>query len=322
MKRRHLIALASTPLLPLLSFAQTGTSRSIHLIVPYVPGGGTDTLARLFAPFIGTAFSQSVVVDNRAGGGSVIGTQAVVKAPPDGLTIGVIDAAFVSNPGLYRNLPYDTLKDLQPVVLLATSPLVLCVHPDVKAANVGELVSLAKARPRTFSFGSAGLGGGSHIAGEQFRMTAGIDIAHIPYKGGGQQIADLIGGQTTMGFFVPSVVKGQVESGKLRAIAVTGARRSALFPTVPTFSESGYPGVDASGMNGIVVPAGTPADYVARLNGAVVRALQAEDVRKRLLDTGFEPGGGTPEEFSSYLRTNISKMSATIRAAGIQPLDQ
>jgi tripartite-type tricarboxylate transporter receptor subunit TctC len=321
MHRRHLLALASMQLLPLAAFAQAGSQRPIHVIVPYVPGGGTDTLARLFAPYIGTAFSQPVVVENRAGGGSVIGTQAVVKAPPDGSMIGVIDAAFVSNPGLYRKLPYDTLKDLQPVVLLATSPLVLCVHPEVKAANVGELVALAKARPGTLSFGSAGLGGGSHIAGEQFRLAAGIDITHIPYKGGGQQIADLVGGQTTMGFFVPSVARAQVESGKLRALAVTGARRSALFPSVPTFSEAGFAAVDASGMNGIVVPAGTPADFVARLNGAVLRALQTEDVRKRLLDTGFEPGGGTPEDFASYLRNSIARMSATIRAAGIQPLD-
>jgi tripartite-type tricarboxylate transporter receptor subunit TctC len=172
------------------------------------------------------------------------------------------------------------------------------------------------------SFGSAGLGGGTHIAGEQFRMSAGIDLVHVPYKGGGQQIADLIGGQTTMGFFVPSVAKSQVEGGKLRALAVTSTKRSALFPTVPTFAEAGYAGVDASGMNGIVVPAGTPGEFVRKLNAAVVQALQADEVRKRLLDTGFDPGGGTPEDFAAFLRTGIQKMSTSIRAAGIQPLDQ
>ena len=289
------------------------------MIVPYVPGGGTDTLARLLAPHIGEALGQAVVVENRAGAGSTIGTQLVARAEPDGHTIGMIDAAFIANPALYTRLPYDTLRDLTPVVFVATSPFVLCVHPDVKAANVQELVQVAKANPGKLTFGSAGQGGGTHIAGEQLRMAAGTEIVHVPYKGGGQQLADLIGGQVTMGFFVPSVAKAQVDAGKLRAIAVTGPKRSLLFPNAPTLSEAGLAKVDAGGLNGLVVPTGTPQEFVAKLNQAVVQALNTESVSRRLHDTGYVPVGGTPQDFENYLRNAIAGMKATIEAAGIQP---
>lgn len=296
--------------------AQTG--QQIRMIVPYVPGGGTDTLARWLAPAIGEAFGQQVVVDNRAGAGSRIGTELVARAAPDGRTIGMIDAAFVSNPGLYSKLPYDTLKDFAHVVLVATSPLVLAVHADVKATSVGQLVALAKASPGKLSFGSAGRGGGTHLAGEQLRMAAGIDVVHVPYKGAGQQVTDLLGGQTTMGFFVPSVARGHIESGRFRALAVTGAKRLELFPEVASFAELGIPGVDASGMNGIVAPAGTPRDIVMRVNGAVVRALQGPELQKRLRDAGFQAVGGTPEDFSRMLQDAIPRMAEVIRAAGIK----
>ncbi len=297
--------------------AQTG--QQIRMIVPYVPGGGTDTLARLVAPAISEEFGQPVVIENRAGAGSTIGTQLVARAAPDGRTIGMIDAAFVSNPGLYSKLPYDTLNDFVHVVFVATSPLVLAVHPEVKAGNVRELIALAKANPGKLTFGSAGRGGGTHLAGEQLRMAADIDITHVPYKGAGQQVTDLLGGQTTMGFFVPSVAKGHIESGRFRALGVTGAKRLELFPNVPSFAELGMRSIDASGMNGIVAPAGTPRETVMRINGAVVRALQSADIQKRLRDTGFQIVGGSPEDFTRMLRTAIPKMTEVIRAAGIKP---
>lgn len=296
--------------------AQTG--QPIRMIVPYVPGGGTDTLARLVAPAIGEEFGQQVIIENRAGAGSTIGTQIVARAVPDGRTIGMIDAAFISNPGLYSKLPYDTLKDFEPVVFVATSPLVLAVHPDVKANAVKELIALAKASPGKLTFGSAGRGGGTHLAGEQLRMAAGIDITHVPYKGAGQQATDLLGGQTTMGFFVPAIAKGHIESGRFRPLGVTGAKRLDLFPNVPSFAELGLPSVDATGMNGIVAPAGTPKDIINRLNGAVVRTLKSDDIQKRLRDTGFQIAGGSPEDFAAMLRTAIPKMTEVIRAAGIK----
>jgi tripartite-type tricarboxylate transporter receptor subunit TctC len=299
--------------------AQTG---QIRMIVPYVPGGGTDTLARLVAPAIGEEFGQPVVVENRAGAGSTIGTQLVARAAPDGRTIGMIDAAFVSNPGLYSKLPYDTLNDFVHVVFVATSPLVLAVHPDVKASSVNELIALAKANPGKLTFGSAGRGGGTHLAGEQLKMAAGIDITHVPYKGAGQQVTDLLGGQTTMGFFVPAIAKGHIESGRFRALAVTGPKRLDLYPNVASFTELGMPGVDASGMNGIVAPAGTPRETVTRINGAVVRALQTPEIQKRLRDTGFQVVGGSPEDFTRMLRTAIPKMTAVIKAAGIKMDEQ
>jgi tripartite-type tricarboxylate transporter receptor subunit TctC len=294
----------------------------IRMVVPYVPGGGTDTLARLVAPAIGEEFGQPVVVENRAGAGSTIGTQMVARAAPDGRTIGMIDAAFVSNPGLYSKLPYDTLADFVHVVFVATSPLVLAVHPDVKASSVPELIALAKANAGKLTFGSAGRGGGTHLAGEQLKMAAGIDITHVPYKGAGQQVTDLLGGQTTMGFFVPAIAKGHIESGRFRALAVTGPKRLDLYPNVPSFTELGMPSVDASGMNGIVAPAGTPKDVVARINAAVVRTLQNPEIQKRLRDTGFQTVGGSPEDFTRMLRTAIPKMTAVIKAAGIKPDEQ
>ncbi len=318
-RRRLLSAGSAAILLPGTLLAQSADSRPIRMIVPYVPGGGTDTLARLLAPYIGEALGQSVVVENRAGAGSTIGTQMIARAAPDGRTLGMIDAAFIANPALYVGLPYDRLQDLRAVVFVATSPFVLCVHPDVKARTVKELVQLAKAEPGKLTFGSAGQGGGTHIAGEQLRLAAGVDIVHVPYKGGGQQLTDLVGGQTTMGFFVPSVAKPQIDAGRLRALAVTGTERSTLFPDAPTMADAGLGQVDAGGLNGIVVPAGTSGDFIGRLNQAVDQALKGHAVSRRLIDSGYKPVGGSPREFEDYLKAAIPRMKAVIEAAGIKP---
>ena len=312
-----LLAMASCSVCTLVA-AQTLITQPIRLIVPYVPGGGTDTLSRLLAPYIGEEFGQQVIIDNRAGGGSTIGTQAVARAAPDGHTIGMIDAAFVSNPSLYGKLPYDTLRDFVHVSLVATAPLVLCVHPGVPATSVRELIALAKSSPGKLTFGSAGNGTGVHIAGEQLRMSAGIDIVHVPYKGAGQQVNDLLGGQTTMGFFIPSIAKAQTSGGRLRALATTGAKRTQVLPHVMSFAEVAYPGVDASTLNGIIAPAGAPADYVRRLNAVIVRSLRRQDIQDKFFELGYEIAGSTPGEFTALLESDISKLSKVIKEAGIK----
>ena len=296
--------------------AQTQITRAIRIVVPYVPGGGTDTLARLVGPYISEEFGQQVLIDNRPGGSSTIGTQMVAKAPPDGEIIGMMDAAFVINPSLLGALPYDTLKDFAPISLVAVSPLVLCVHPQLPVKSVKELVALAKSRPGKLHFGSAGNGTAVHLAGEQFRSVTGTDLVHIPYKGAGQAITDLIGGQIEMAFSTPSSVKQYVAAKRLRALAITTPKRTTVMPEVMTFTEAGYPGVDAKTINGLVAPAGTPKDYIARVHKAVVKGLRQPEFQSKLADLGFEQVGNTPEEFAKYIRTEIGKWGRVVKASG------
>jgi tripartite-type tricarboxylate transporter receptor subunit TctC len=310
--------LALLAALPAPAGAQTRISHPIRLIVPYVPGGGTDILSRLLGPAIGDEFGQQVVIDNRPGGGSTIGTQIVAKAAPDGTTIGMIDAAFITNPSLVARLPYDTLKDFTPIVLVATSPLVMVVPTSLPVKTVREFVAYAKARPGQLSFGSAGTGTGVHLAAEQFRAAAGLEMLHIPYKGTGQAVTELIGGQTSMLFATQSSAKPMSAAGRMRALAITSARRSAIMPEVPTFIEAGYPAVDAITINGIVAPAGTPADYVQRVNAAVQRALKNRDLLDKMTEQGFNTAGGSPEEFAAWIRTEIPKWHKVIEDAGIK----
>jgi tripartite-type tricarboxylate transporter receptor subunit TctC len=299
--------------------AQTQITRPIRFIVPYVPGGGTDTLTRLLGPFLSEEFGQQVIIDNRAGGSSTIGTQLVARASPDGQTIGMIDAAFLVNPSLLGKLPYDTLKDFAPVVLVATAPLVLTVHPGVKAVSVSELVALAKAQPGKLTFGSAGNGTAVHLAGEQLRSIAGINIVHVPYKGAGQSVIDLLGGQLTMVFMTQAGGKGHISAGRLRALAITSPKRTSVLPEVMTFAEAGYPGVDAATINGIIAPAGTPRDYVQRVNTVVMRALKNPEFQTKLQDLGFEIAGGTPEQFGSWIRAEIAKWAKVVKESGAKP---
>lgn len=287
------------------------------MIVPYVPGGATDTISRAVGPYLGEEFGQQVIIDNRSGASSTIGTQLVARAAPDGETIGMIDAAFVTNPSLFEKLPYDTLKDFTPIVLLATAPLALCVHPAVRATSVKELVALAKANPGKLTFGSAGNGTAVHLAGEQLRATAGINIMHIPYKGAGQSIIELLGGQITMVFTTQSVAKPHSAVGKLRALAITSPKRTSVMPDVMTFAEAGYPAVDAVTINGIIGPAGLPPEYVRRVNASMMRALKNRELQDKLRDLGFEIAGGTPGEFAAWIRSEITKWAKVIKDAGV-----
>ena len=296
--------------------AQGTTARPIRIVVPYVPGGGTDTLARQIAPYLADEFKQQVLVDNRPGGSSTIGTQMVAKAPPDGETIGMIDAAFVINPSLFAKLPYDAQKDFAPITLIALSPLVLLVHPTVPAKTVKELVALARQQPGKLHYGSAGNGTAVHLAAEQFRAVTGTRIEHIPYKGSGQAITDLLGGQIEMAFTVQSGAKPHMLAGKLRALAITTPKRTAVLPEVPTFTEAGYPGVDAKSINGLIAPLGTPRDYVTRVHRTVVQALNRRELQERLNELGFERVGSSPEEFAAYIRSEIVKWGGVVKASG------
>ena len=304
---------------PLQAQSDTKITRPIRMIVPYVPGGGTDTLARIVAPFIAEAFGQTVLVDNRPGASSTLGTQIVAQAVPDGHTIGMIDAAFLINPSLLGKLPYDTVKDFSPIVLVATSPLVLLVHPAVRAASVKELVALARSQPGKLTFGSAGNGTAVHLAGEQLRSVAGIDLQHIAYKGAGQSIGEVLGGQITMVFTTPSGGRQHAASGKLRALGITSAKRFGGMPDVPTFAESGYPGVDAATINGLVGPARLPRDYVQRVNEAVMRGMQRRETQDRLQELGFDAAGGTPAQFGAWIVAETAKWAKVVKDSGAKP---
>jgi tripartite-type tricarboxylate transporter receptor subunit TctC len=301
-----------------VAVAQTKITRPIRLVVPYVPGGGTDTLSRFVAPWISEEFGQQVVIDNRAGGSSTIGTGIVARAAPDGQTIGMIDAAFLINPSLFASMPYDALKDFAPLAFVATAPLVLMVHPAVKANSVKELVALARAQPGKLNYGSAGNGSAVHLAAEQLRAAAGIDLIHIPYKGTGQSIGDVVGGQLNMIFSTQAVAKPLHTTNRTRALAITAPKRTQVMPELMTFSEAGFPSVDSATINGLLAPAGTPRDYVQRLNGAVQRALKSKELQTRLSDLGFEIAGGTPEEFARWIQGEIPKWNRVVKAAGVK----
>ena len=299
------------------SWAQT-MSGTLRLIVPYVPGGSTDTLARLVAPAISSELGVAVVVENRSGANGVVGLQYVAHAKPDGMTLGMTDSAFVVSPAL-EHLPYDVRKDFRPVVLVASSAQVLTVNPELPVHSVGDLIALAKREPGKLSFASAGPGTAIHIAGEQLKLAAGIDILHVPYRGLGPAITDVMAGHVSMVFGGPHSVKELVDSGRLRALAITGAHRSATMPDVMTFAEAGYPAVDMVTTNGIVAPAGTPSAVIERVNHAVVHALQSDAaLKQRLTDLGLEPIGDSSEDFGHWIDAQLDQWAALAQRASIK----
>lgn len=323
MKRRSILASAAIGALATLStpsgWAQSELKGPVKLIVPFVPGGSTDTVARLIAPYIAKDLGVAVVVENRAGAAGTVGLLAVAKAAPDGTTLGMTDSAFVVNPSIARNLPFDTERDFAPVVLVASSPQVLMVHPQVPANTVAELVALAKARPGQLSFATAGNGTAIHMAAEQLRIAAGIDLLHVPYKGLGPAMTDAMGGQVTMVFGGPHTAKQQVASGRLRALAITGSKRSAAMPEVMSFAEAGYPAVDMVTSNGMVAPAGTPPALIQRINGAVNLALaESPELKAQFGALGLEAVGGTPLRFSEWIGSELPKWNRLVKAANIK----
>jgi len=300
--------------------AQAYPLRPVRFIVPFAPGGSTDTLARAIGQKLGDALGQQVVVDNRSGGNGNIGMEIVAHAAPDGYTIvlGYI-ANLAIGPNLYAKLPFDPVKDFAPVTQLAQSPNILVVHPSVPAKTFREFIAYAKAHPGQVNFASASVGSIGHLTGELLNNAAGIRMQHIAYKGSGQAVIDLLGGQIQSMFSGMSSVMPHIKSGKLRALAVTGAQRSPAAPDVPTIAESGFPGFEATAWYGVLAPAGTPRSVIDRLHDEIVRALKAPDVRERLEGVGFELVGGTPDAFGAYIKSEIKKWAKVVKTSGARP---
>jgi tripartite-type tricarboxylate transporter receptor subunit TctC len=292
-------------------------SRQIRLVVPYPPGGPLDTVARLLGQRIGASIRHPVVVDNVPGAGGNIGAASVARAAPDGYTVlmGAV-ATHAINPTLYPSMPYDAERDFLAVTQLASTPNVLVVNPAVKAESLAEFIRLAKSQPGKLNYGSGSTGSAGHLAGELFKSMAGVDMAHIPYKGAAAAMQDLIGGRLDLMFDNLASSLPQVRAGRVRALAVTTAKRSLLVPELPTIAESGLPGFDISTWFGIFVPAGTSRPVVERLHAEFSRALAAPDVRERMLLLGAEPVGNTPEEFAAYVKSEAAKYAKLVRASG------
>ena len=297
--------------------AQAYPAKPIRFVVPYPAGGPLDTVARLLGYKVSESVHQPVIVDNKPGAGGNIGADAVAKSPPDGYTIlmGAV-ATHAINPTLYASIPYDPIRDFIPVTQVASTPNVLVLNPSIPASTVGEFIAYAKAHPGELNFGSGSTGSAGHLAGELFKSMAAIEMTHIPYKGAAPAMQDLIGGRIQLMFDNLASSLGQVRAGKVKALAVTTAPRTALAPELPTIAESGLPGFDISTWFGIFVPAGTPRDVVEKLHGEFTRALADRDVREKMLTLGAEPVGSRPEEFAVYIRAEADKYARVIRASG------
>ena len=292
-------------------------AKPIRFVVPYPAGGPLDTVARLLGQKVSESTKQPVIVDNKPGAGGNIGADAVAKAPPDGYTIlmGAV-ATHAINPTLYASMPYDSVRDFAPVTQVASTPNVLVVHPAVPASTVREFIAYAKSNPGKLNFGSGSTGSAGHLAGELFKSMAGVDMTHVAYKGAAPAMNDLIGGQIQLMFDNLASSLAQVRGGKIRALAVTTAQRSALAPELPTIAESGLPGFDISTWFGVFVPAGTPREVVDRLHAEFAKALAAPDIREKMLNLGAEPVASRPEEFAAYIRAEADKYARVIKASG------
>lgn len=308
--------LLSAALSPATGIAQTYPTKSIRLIIPYPPGGGTDIIGRTVAQKLSEAFSQQVMVDNRGGAGGTIGTDIVAKSGADGYTLLMVPTSHVINPSIYPSLPYDTVKDFAPIALAASATIVLVSHPSVPVKSVKELIAFAKARPGQLNFGSAGNGTVFHLTGELFKRQAGIDLVHVPFKGGGPTVAAVAGGQITLSFETMLALFPHIQAHRVRALAVTGAKRSSVMPELPTIAESGFPTIVAENWYGFYAPAGTPKPVIDKLNTEIVKILKQPDVKTRFQGLGTEVMGSTPEELGAYVGREMAKWSKTAKEAG------
>jgi tripartite-type tricarboxylate transporter receptor subunit TctC len=300
------------------ALAQPFPSRPIHIVVPFPPGGGTDVVARAVAPAMSEALGQPVIIDNRSGAGGNIGTEAVARSAPDGYTLLVASAATAINNTLAKNISWQVAKDFAPVVLLVINQNVLVAHPSVPASSVKELIALAKAKPGQVTYGSYGNGSSAHLIGELFKMMAGVDLLHVPYKGAAPAVNDLLGGQVNLVFADVAAVLQHIKSGRLKALGIGSSQRFAGLPDVPTISEAGVPGFEGGGFLGLVAPAGTPEAAIAALNAAAAKSLATPQVHERLVSLATIPMGGSPEDFGRHLRTEVDKWARVIRAGNIQ----
>ena len=289
------------------------------MIVPFPPSSGLDVITRLLAPALSERLGQNVVVDNRSGAGGTLGAELAAKSPADGYTLLMISTSHAFNVSLYKQLPYNVVHDFAPITLIAGTPNILVVTASVPAATVKEFIALARAKPRELNFASAGVGTASHLAGELFRSMARLELVHVPYKGAGAALIAVLGGEVQAAFFsIPSTLP-HMKSGKLRLLGMGSARRSPLLPDLPTISEAGVPGYDATTWYGALAPARTPRAVVVRLNREIVQSLQSAEMRERLAVQGAESRAGTPAEFAAYLKSEIGKYARLAREMGVQP---
>ena len=303
-----------------VALAQGYPNKSVKIIVPFPPGGGTDIGTRIIAQKLSEAWGQPVLVENRGGAAGIVGTEATAKSAPDGYTImmGNIGTHAI-NVSLYKKLPYDPVKDFAPISHVAGLPLFVLVHPSVKVTSIKELIALAKAQPGKLDYSSSGSGGSMHVAAELFKNMTGTHMVHIPYKGGGPAVADLLAGQVPVSFATVLETLPHVKSGRLRALAVTSANRSLASPSVATVAESGVPEYESISWLALFAPAGTPKDIINKISLEVVRIINLPDVKERLLLQGAEPIGSTPEQLAAVLANDVAKYAKVMKAAGVQP---
>jgi tripartite-type tricarboxylate transporter receptor subunit TctC len=299
------------------AFAQTYPTKPVRVVVAFSPGGTTDILARLYAQKLAASTGQQFVVDNRAGAGGTIGTENVARSGPDGYTINFGSTSSLAvSPNLYPKLSYDVLRDLSPVTQVATAGIMLAMHPSVPASNLRELIALAKSRPGQIYYASSGTGSSLHLCGEYLKYLAKIDLTHVPYKGVGQALPDLVAGQVQLLFSDMAPFVPYVKTGRLKVIAVSTAQRSRLYPEIPTIVESGVPGYDLAGWYGVTVPAATPRPIVERLHAELAKAMRAPDIAERYAVLGVEPVDSTPEQFGAYLKSELAKWGDIVKRSG------
>jgi tripartite-type tricarboxylate transporter receptor subunit TctC len=319
--QRGMIAAVALAIAAPHAMAQEYPAKAVRLVVPYLPGGSTDIIARIIAPRIGASLGQQVVVDNRGGGASIPGTDAVARAAPDGYTLLLANIALGANPNLFRKLPYDAERDLAPVAVAAVMPTLLVSHPSIPARNVKELIAFAKARPGALYYGSAGNGSVNHLTMEVFRWMAGIDVVHVPYKGGAPAFTDLMGGQLSLMFPTVVMASYHIKSGRLVPLGISSAKRSSVLPDIPTVAEAGVPGFDVNEWQLLVAPARTPAAIIDRLQGELVKAMQDPEAKERIMGLGAEPVGSTPREAASFLKNEIARWAKVSKEARIPLVD-
>jgi tripartite-type tricarboxylate transporter receptor subunit TctC len=313
------LAAAVSLLTPVQCYPQSFPTRPVRIIIPFAPGGPADFLMRLVGPKLSEAWGQPVILDNRGGANQMLGSELAAKSPPDGYTLLMTTGGYAINVSLYPKLPYDPLKDFAPVSLVAAGPNLAVIHPAVPARTLSEFITYARSRPGQLVYASAGSGAPSHLAVELFKTMAKIDMIHVPYKGMAPGMTDLLGGQVQLAF--PTISAGilHARAGKLRALGVTTAKRSAAAPDVPTIAEAALPGFEASNWYGIIAPSKIPPAVKAKIHDDIVRALALPDVRERMLNQGMDPTSNTPEEFSAYIRAEIAKWAKVVKASGAKP---
>lgn len=318
-KRAFGILLAAVALCGAAQAQQNYPVRPVRLIVPSSPGGGTDITARIIAPKLGEYLGQQVVVENRPGAGTMIGGEAVARAAPDGYTLLMGISTLAINPAMYKRVPYDALRDFAPISQVVALPNMLVTHPSLPVKSVRELIAFAKARPGQINFASAGVGTNPHLAMELFLSMTDLKMVHVPYKGSGQGVIDLLAGHVTV--MMPSILTAlnYVKNKRLRALGVTSAKRAAGVPDIPTIAEAGVPGYEAVQWFGVLAPAATPRDIIMRLHKEIVRTVQAPDIKPKLINDGADPVGSSPEEFAAFIRSETNKWAKVAKSIGIKP---